>query len=332
MTAANPARVAIVIPTWNGRGMLTSCLQSLDKQTFKAYHVYVVDNGSTDGTCEYLWAERPEATVIRMATNHGFSVAVNRGIAAGSEPLVLVLNNDVELEPDCLAAMVERAEHSPAEGSWTGVLCWTHRPELVESAGLSLFHDGTPAILYRTEPLSALPKEPCEVLGAYGGLALYRRSVFEQAGLFDEQFVFYGEDMDLALRARLGGFRCALVPGARGIHRHMATSSRRPNLSAYLQYRNIVFYILKNMRTGLVCRWLPRFALSGLRPLLRAPWSGLGWALQGAKLSILWNLPYLLSERYYVRAGRRAPDADVERLFVEGYSRPTAEMRPPARP
>ena len=328
-TAAASLRMAIVIPTWNGREMLSSCLASLKQQTFTDFQMYVVDNGSTDGTDEFVKKEHPEAQVLRLDTNRGFSVAVNRGIAAGSEPLVLMLNNDVELEPHCLAALADRADAAPEESIWTGVLLWAHRTDLIESGGLSLFHDGTPAILYRTQPLNALPDQPEEVLGAYGGLALYRREVLERVGVFDERFVFYGEDMDLALRARLAGFRCALVPSARGVHRHMATSSRRPNLSAYLQYRNIVFYIWKNMRAGLLWRWLPRFALSGFRPLLLSPWRGLGWALVGAKFSILWHLPYLLLERRNVRATRKVADAEIEKLFVEGRSRPTAEMRPP---
>jgi len=324
-------RLAIVIPTWNGREMLRSCLASLRQQTFSDFQIYVVDNGSSDGTSAFVRDEYPDARVVKLETNRGFSVAVNRGIVAGSEPLVLMLNNDVELEPGCLAAMVDRAESKAEEAMWTGVLLWAHRPDLVESAGLSLFRDGTPAILYRTQPLTALPDEPEDVLGAYGGLALYRRVVLDRVGVLDERFVFYGEDMDLALRARLAGFRCTLVPTARGIHRHMATSSRRPNLSAYLQYRNIVFYLMKSIRPGLLWRWLPRFALTGFRPLLFSPWRGLGWALIGAKFGILWNLPYILSARRRVRSGREVADAEIEELFVEGRSRSTAEMRPPER-
>jgi GT2 family glycosyltransferase len=210
-----------------------------------------------------------------------------------------------------------------------GVLLWAHRPDLVESAGLSLFRDGTPAILFRTRPVTSLPAEPVEVLGAYGGAALYRRPLLERIGLVDERFISHGEDMDLALRARLAGFRCALVPSARGTHRHMATSSRAPNFAAYLQYRNIVLYLVKNLRAGFLLRRLPRFALSGLRPLLTAPWRGLGWALVGAKFAILWNLPHVLCERRRIRGARSMPDEALEALFVEGRSRPTAEERPP---
>lgn len=330
MDASAKAReMAVIIPTWNGLEMLRTCLASLKRQTYRDFQLYVVDNGSTDGTSETVGKEYPDGKVIRLDTNCGFSVAVNKGIRAGSEPLVLMLNNDVELEPGWLAVMAERAGTHPEESIWTGVLLWAHRPDLVESAGLSLFKDGTPAILYRTQPLSVLPGDAVRILGAYGGAALYRRRVLDQVGLLDERFVFYGEDMDLALRACLAGYPCTLVPSARGVHRHMATSSRRPNLSAYLQYRNIVFYLLKSIRMGLLWRWMPRFALTGFRPLLLSPWRGLGWALIGAKFGIMWNLPYVLSERRRVRAGRRVDDAELEKLFVEGRSRSTAEMRPP---
>jgi GT2 family glycosyltransferase len=327
-SSSGKPQVGVVIPTWNGREMLDLCLRALRGQTYREHRVYVVDNGSTDGTREMLARDFPEVRVTAFPTNRGFAAAVNAGIRAGSEPLVALVNNDVILESLWLEKIVARALAHGDEDSWTTVLLWAHRPDLVESAGLSLFRDGTPAILYRSRPVDELPAEPLEVLGAYGGAAVYRRRVLDVVGLFDERFVSYGEDMDLALRARLAGFRCFLLPDARGTHRHMATSSRVPLRSACQQYRNIVLYLLKNLPAGFLCRRLPRFAFTGLRPLVCTPWEGLGWALQGAKFSVLWNLPHALCARRRIRAVKRVPDAAIQALFVAGRSRPTAEERP----
>ncbi|MCK6471062.1 MAG: glycosyltransferase family 2 protein [Planctomycetes bacterium] len=316
------ARVGIVIPTHNGRDLLEPCLAALHRQSFRDFTVRVVDNGSTDGTREWLAQVQPNALVISFKENRGFSVAINAGIRAGSEPLVVSLNNDVFPEADWLAALVARADAAPEEYSWSSALVYDQSPEIVESAGLSLFRDGTPAILNRGKKVSELPEMPMEILGAYGGAAMYRRSLLDEIGLFDERFIFYGEDMDLALRARLAGRSCALVPMARARHRHMATSRRTPNRSAYLQYRNIVLYLVKNLPAGFLARRLPRFALTGCRPILTKPWMSLGWVLQLAKLGILWNLPWALLARRRIRRNRRITDEALFALFAPGTPRP----------
>jgi hypothetical protein len=310
---AKPVRTAgIVIPTWNGRELLRACLQALRRQSFPDFHTCVVDNGSTDGTREMLAEDFPEVKLIALPRNFGFARAVNEGIRAGAEPLVGVLNNDVVPEPGWLEALVRRAQSAPEETQWTSALLWARQPDRVESAGLGIRRDGTPVIPWRDQPLSALPSEPTEVFGAYGGAALLRRSMLDRIGLFDERFVSFGEDVDLALRARLAGYRCLLVPSARGVHRHRATADRIPNRVAYLEYRNTVLYLVKNMPLGFLARRLPRFALTGLRPLLKAPWRGLGWALVAARFGILWNIPYALRARR--RAG--APQRDRIREWL----------------
>lgn len=316
------ARVGIVIPTYNGKDLLMPCLAALDRQTFRDFIVRVVDNGSTDGTREWLAQAHPNANVIAFTENRGFSVAMNAGIRAGCEALVVSLNNDVFPEPGWLEALVARADAAPEESSWSSVLVYDETPEIVESAGLSLFRDGTPAILRRGERISELRSAPETILGAYGGAAMYRRALLDEIGLFDERFVFYGEDMDLALRARLAGRACSLVPQARARHRHMATSRRTPNRSAYLQYRNIVLYLVKNLPAGFLMRRLPRFTLTGLRPLFTRPWSSLGWVLQLAKFGILWNLPWALHARRRIRKTKRISDTELFALFTQDAPRP----------
>jgi GT2 family glycosyltransferase len=309
--------------------MLRECLVALKAQTFRDFRIYVADNGSTDGTREMLATDFPETQLVALETNRGFTGAVNAGLRAGREPLVALLNNDMLVEPSWLGALVGRAQEHSEESIWACVTVWVHRPDLIESAGLALFHDGTPAILHRTESLASLPETPVRVPGASGGAALYRRAVFEQIGLFDERFFCYGEDTDLAMRAHLSGFVCVLVPAARALHYHMATSSRIPIRSACWQYRNLVLGLVKNLPAGFLLKHMPRFLLTGLRPLLTRPWTGLGWALQWTKLEILWLLPHALRERRRIRGHVTLHDPTMGGFLVEGRSRPTAEMRPP---
>ena len=99
-------RIDIVIPNFNGKVFLPGCLDSLRRQSYQDFNVIVVDNGSSDGSLELLAQKYPEVKVIAWAENRGFSAAVNGGIAAGSAPLVFLLNNDTELDTRCLDQLV----------------------------------------------------------------------------------------------------------------------------------------------------------------------------------------------------------------------------------
>lgn len=330
-------KVAVVIPTYNGRGMLRECCEALRRQEFSEFRVRVVDNASTDGTREMLASEFPEVAIVRLRRNHGFAGAVNAGIRAGGETYVALLNNDAIPEPAWLGDLVRRAESAPREDFWASVLL--RRPKIlraakaytIQSAGLSIHRDGTPARLRDGEPVWSLPAEPYEVLGASGGAALYRRSMLEDVGLFDERFFAYAEDVDLSLRARLLGHRCALVPTARVEHLHMATSRRTPNLAAYLHYRNVVLCLVKTMPAGRLLAQLPRFALTGLRPLLKRPWRGEGWALLpwfiAARFGIAKHLPHAIRERLRLRRRARVSFEELTRLFADAADRAPVARR-----
>ena len=308
--------IGVVVPTFNGRDVLSACLDALRKQTFRDFTVHVVDNASTDGTAEMLEAEHPEVHLVRNSRNLRFAAAVNAGIRAGREPYIALLNNDACPAPNWLAELHARAVAHAGESAWASVMLWTDRPDILQSAGLTLRADGTPLALRRGEPLSALAPQPVEVLTPSGGAGLYRRSLFEDIGLFDERFEMYVEDLELGLRARLAGHRCTLVPSARVDHRHRTTTSRTPGLTAYFEHRNMVLCLLKTMPFGFLCRVLPRFIFTGLRPLVAAPWRCEGWAMLGAKFGVLRHAPYALGKRREIRGAMRASDDDIERLFA----------------
>src|SRR3989339_864094 len=100
MTGHEPL-IEIIIPNWNGRDMLEHCLLSLRRQTFSGFCVTVVDNGSRDGSIELMERQFPEVRLIKLGYNTGFSVAVNKGIETATAPRLLLLNNDMEVAPDC---------------------------------------------------------------------------------------------------------------------------------------------------------------------------------------------------------------------------------------
>ena len=106
-------QVDIVIPNYNGRQMVVDCLASIRCQTFQDLLVTVVDNGSADDSVAHIIAHCPEVKLLSRDRNTGFSAAVNAGIQAGEAPLVFLLNNDTELEADCLKTLVQAAALHP---------------------------------------------------------------------------------------------------------------------------------------------------------------------------------------------------------------------------
>jgi len=319
------ARVGIVIPTWNGREMLRECLLALRGQSFRAFRVVVVDGASTDGTREMLAREFPEVELRALPRNLGFARAANAGIRATREELVALLNNDAVPEPRWLEELVARADSAPEESAFASAMLRYDRPGEIDIAGLTIRADGTPVCLLRGEPESALPRSPVRVLGPCAGAGLYRRRLFDDVGLFDEGFGSYCEDVDLALRAALAGHRSVLVPSARVRHRHMGTFRRAPRLAAYLQYRNTVLYLLKNMPLAWLARRMPRFALSGLRLLVR-PWRPDGWLYVLAKLELAARLPGAILGRLRAGRTRRLPFEHLAGLLMRAKAPATAPL------
>jgi N-acetylglucosaminyl-diphospho-decaprenol L-rhamnosyltransferase len=208
--------VDVVIPTWNGWVPLERCLATLARQTVPAT-VTVVDNDSSDGTPARLAQGYPDVRVIRLERNLGFAAAVNRGVAAGSAPIVVLVNNDVECDPTFLERLTAPLEVDPAIGSAAALLLVPGR-ETVDSYGLEL--DRTLAAFARFAglPYPATELHEDHLAGPSGGAAAYRRRALEEVGGFDEAIFGYLEDADLALRLRAAGWGCAGVRDAVGVH------------------------------------------------------------------------------------------------------------------
>jgi hypothetical protein len=287
-------RACVVIPTLDGRELLAAALSSLDRQTLEA-DVVVVDNGSSDGTAAMVAERFPRVRVVRLDRNVGFGAAVNRGAAEaldGTDVLVLV-NNDVECEPVFVERIVEPFA-DPTVGMAAGVLLQADDPELVDSAGIEL--DGT------LRSYDALWNEPAaglahagDPVGPCGGAAAYRLDAFRAVGGFDDAFFAYWEDVDLALRLRLLGWRCVLAPSARALHRHGQTvgagSPRARSLDAYGR--------------GFV---LARYRVTRGRPTRQAAVALLDWPALAAHLVARREAEPLRARARGVRAGRaRAP-------------------------
>lgn len=217
--------IDVVIPTWNGRELLERCLESLERQTVE-HRVIVVDNGSADDTVEVARERYPAVHLVELERNYGFAGGVNRGVEQGAGQLVVLVNNDVECDPEFVERIVAPLADDERVGMVTGLLL---RPGRTEIDNYGLECDATLAAYPRFAgaPYPETRVDDQNLLGPSGGAAAYRREAMTAAGGFDERMFAYMEDVDLALRLRVDGWLAAGAPDATGVHLGSATIGHR---------------------------------------------------------------------------------------------------------
>lgn len=312
----NGPSVAVIIPNWNGTHLLPTCLDALRRQTYWDFEVVVIDNASTDPSRDLIRSRYPEVRVIELPRNVFFAGAVNAGIRATSGPYVALLNNDTEVEPEWLGALVRALESHPEAGLAASKMLLFDRRDVINSAGDLYRVDGTPGNRGVWEVDRGQYDDSRLVFGACGGAALYRRSMLDDIGLFDEDFVGYCEDVDLNFRAQLAGYRCVFVPEARIYHRLSATGGGP--LASYLCGRNFINVIAKDVPGP----FLRRFGGQILTAQARLAWQALRhWREPAARARLrgqaaaLRTLPLMLRKRRRVQAGRRVDLAYLESVL-----------------
>jgi GT2 family glycosyltransferase len=311
-------RVSVVIPNWNGKKFLAGVLDSLAKQTYPVETI-VVDNGSKDGSVEYLEQNYPAVKLVKFDHNTGFSVAVNAGIRASDSEYVALINNDTVLEPDWTKEMVRAlVEHPECGSAGCKMLAYDDR-ELLDGAGDGYRRGGLPGRIGHREKDRGQFDTPRYILGACGGAAMYRRSMLDEIGLFDEDYFAYLEDVDLGLRAQNAGYKCWYTPSAVIYHLGCGTTgSGYHPLVVRLSSQNNWNTIVKNIPGPLLVKFLPQiaywqlyyFAVVIVRGGQVIPW--LDGTVRALKL-----LPRMLNKRRQIRHQRKVPIEYMERMIVE---------------
>ena len=261
--------IDIIIPNWNGRILLKTCLDSLHNQSSRAFRTIVVDNGSTDGSVSFIQENYPRVKIIELDENKGFSAAVNRGILASDSQWLLLLNNDVEVASDCMEFLDTVCRRHQEYDFFALKMIDFHKRTHIDGAGDSVMRGGVGYRLGTMENDSEIYSIKRDVFGACAGAALYNRSIFDSVGLFDEDFFAYLEDVDFNLRAVRAGKRCCYLPDARIYHIGSAsTGSKINSFTVRLTTRNNVYVVLKNFGPLLFLRFLPAFFIYQLFWLL----------------------------------------------------------------
>lgn len=241
--------VTVVIPNLNGEAYLRGCLDSLRAQSVpqEQFSVVVVDNGSTDGGAELIRREYPEVILKVLDKNYGFCKAVNIGIEMARTPYVILLNNDTVCAPTFVEALTDAIKKRPDCFSCASKMVQMHAPELMDDGGDYYCALGWAFAYGKNKPAARYTKTR-EIFSACAGAAIYRRSVFDEIGLFDETHFAYLEDVDVAWRAKIAGYRNYYIPQALVRHVGSATSGSVYNeFKTRYTSRNSIYLVYKNM-------------------------------------------------------------------------------------
>jgi len=313
---ADTPRVSIIIPNWNGAHLLPTCLDALRAQDYGEHEVIVVDNASHDDSCALVRRDYPEVRLLPLPTNRGLTGGCNAGIAVARGEIVALLNNDTEADPRWLAALVSALDRHPDAGSAAAKILLYDRRDVLNSAGDLYGRDGIPNSRgVWQQDMGQFDREEY-VFGACGGAVAYRRRMLDEIGLLDETFFMYCEDVDLAWRAQLAGWRCIYAPDARIYHRLSATGGGVT--ASYYTGRNTLYVLAKDVPPTIRRKYARRIWAAQLRiarDALRA-WRGeAARARLRGQLAGLRDWPRLARRHREVAQLRRVPDEYLESIL-----------------
>jgi len=306
----NSCMFSVVVLNWNKAELLIQCLESIHKQRFSNFETIVIDNGSTDDSTEVVREIFPNVRLVAFSRNYGFAEGYNKGLESCRGEWLFLLNNDTQLERDCLRNIDLAIKRLPENvGSLTPRMLLKTTNE-IDTLGHRL-HISFVCIDIKDE------SEVHTSIGPCGGAAVYRKRMIDEVctdgQLFDPRFHLYVEDFDLNLRCYSQGWRNRYIPNAIVWHHKGASSRVMPDQSLYYLHRNMLLTIMRNIP-------LSRFLCTGHLILMAQLWAifyhayrGKGSIVLRAKIDALKHLPLILKERQS-QSSRLKTDRNAKRF------------------
>ncbi|MFT5173643.1 MAG: GT2 family glycosyltransferase [Gammaproteobacteria bacterium] len=313
---------SLVVLSWNGMEHLKVCLSSVCAQTYQDREIILVDNGSNDGSKEWVETHYPEVRVERVEQNRGVPGGLNYGIARARGRFIAILNNDIEVDPKWLAESIQALEQHPEAGFTASRVRLYYQRNRLDTVGDLYFRAGYPAKRGWLQHDGPQFDEPVWVFSACAVAALYRRELFESVGEMDEDFEAGIEDLDLGFRAQLQGFKCRYVSTAIIYHKLGATVGVGLSNPAHQlrMHRNLWLLKIKNLPASLWLRYLPYMLLAEAAVLYRGLLGGHFSVLLKARLQVLRVLRKTLVKRRAIQSRRtvsvRELDASIGRNWI----------------
>ncbi len=315
--------VTIIIPALHRPDLTRRCIEFTQRQTLprSEWEIVVVENEARGGTI--LADPLPENTTrIELPTNEGTTGSINRAVEATSSKYLLLLNNDIEMQPDYLELLVRALEDDARLGFAAGKLLSAKRRTHLDGAGDAMLIAGGAYRLGSMDEDRGQFDQATPILTGCGAAVLYRREAFERCGGLDADFFAYLDDIDLGLRAQLLGYGGRYVPQAVAYHIGSATtgSAVHPRILE-LVTRNQLWLLAKDYPPDIVRRYLSRIML------FQALWlgfvirhGGLGAYVRGIRGAIA-KRSVMHRKRDELLRKRTISDAEFERLLMESERR-----------
>ena len=294
---------SVIVINWNGRQHLQACLDALAAQQGVEFETLVVDNGSTDGSVDFVRAGFPAVRVVALPDNRGFAGGNNAAAREARGRHLVFLNNDTIVEPGWLAAL-RRAADEPGFALATSRVVYMHDPDVIDSAGDGVLQWGAAFKRFHGTRAPEAARSG-EVFGVCGAACLVPKAVFDELGGFDEHFFVSHEDVDLSYRARLLGYRCYYAAGAVVRHHGSATLGRTSAFAVFQGQRNLEWLYLKNSPLSILLRSMPGHALYTMAAAGYFARIGLFGPFLRAKMAAVAGVPRVLRQRAVVQRTRR---------------------------
>jgi GT2 family glycosyltransferase len=255
-------KVTVVIPHWNGEEILRRCLLSLKKTRFRDFEIYIVDNGSTDGSVRMVKKYFPAVKLILSPVNLGFAAGCNLGIRSTEGPYIVLLNNDTEVHPGWLGPLVQIMESDPQIGAIQPKLLSLRnrsRFDYCGAAGGEIDIFGYPfawgRIFHAMEEDDGAYDQKRTIFWSTGAATLFRRSALNAVGLIEEAFFAHMEEIDLEWRLQWAGYKIVFEPSSVVYHQTGATLDEQQLKKMVLNHRNNLLMLLRN-HTWITLLWL----------------------------------------------------------------------------
>ncbi|MBN1593335.1 MAG: glycosyltransferase family 2 protein [Candidatus Coatesbacteria bacterium] len=326
MTESQPLVSAAVV-NFNGMSHLDTCLKSLVAQTYPNLEILVSDDSSTDESVEFIRSKFPSVKVVQNPRNMGFVATANRAMQSGSADWVLLLNNDVECEPDFVERLMASAMANPDVGMFAPKMRLFYARTVLNGVGNEMCKSCYGVDRGQGEKDEGQYDEPCEVFGACGGAMLAKKEVLEQVRYMDKAIYFLFDDIDLSWRARILGTRILSVPDAVIYHKFGGFYGKVSTFKYFLSSKNRMRSFLKNYELKTILGLLPEMLkedfhqIRGMYKLKIPSRSGITKAIVKSYLWNVLHLPGTLIERRRVQKSRVVSDEALKKFIFQGPGR-----------
>lgn len=299
-------KIGVVIVNFNSTQYLIRALAALEQQSVLPYEVIVLDNASSEKIPAELFNSKLNIKLIEAKTNLGFAAGNNYAFKHLNEHVnwVALLNPDAYPEPEWLSELTGAINDYPEYQFMGSKLVIDDNPALLDGTGDAYHISGKAWRINHQKPLNHAPVKLIEIFSPCAAAAIYRRDILDEIAGFDESFFCYYEDIDLAFRLRLLGYRACYVPSSIARHTGSATTKRHSDFYTYHGHRNLVWTYMKNMPGVLLLVTLPLHILLNLLTVIIFTLRGQGKTIIRAKKDALLGLGAIFKQRKMIHCKR----------------------------